>query len=453
MIFSKNILKWGLLLVAILLVGCSNKDNKDITIEEASYSIVELLADGNYKAVHQEWFSEELQESISLDDLKFMWENISKEGGDFNKLTSLKVESSGKNLKIAEGKVEFMDLTFGIRLIFDENKLLLGFNLSGALVDISMPDGIIEEDIIVGKGTSYELGGTLTLPKDKEDNLPAVVLVQGSGPSDRDESVFAYKPFRDIAWGLAEEGIASIRYDKRTYTYGEKMIRDPRKISVYEETVEDAIHATSLIKEDKRIDKNNVYIIGHSLGGMLGPRIDVQGGDYAGLVLLAGSPRALWEIIYDQNIALLEELTIDEDEKESLMETIEAEYEKGKLLKDISLEEAQDMTIFGLNGYYFKEMDEYNVESIISDLDKDLLIMQGQDDFQVYYEKDFAIWEDLLKDKENASLISYPNLNHFFIEYEGLGKGTLAEYELANQVDINVIKDIAGWIWDKNFFK
>src|SRR5699024_1044553 len=109
------------------------------------------------------------------------------------------------------------------------------------------------EEIIVGEGTDHELGGTLTLPKENQENLPAVILVHGSGPQDRDETIFSNKPFRDIAWGLAEQGIAVVRYDKRTLVYGEEIERDLSNLTAYEETVEDAIRASELAKNDERI--------------------------------------------------------------------------------------------------------------------------------------------------------------------------------------------------------
>src|SRR5699024_11210326 len=161
---------------------------------------------------------------------------------------------------------------------FDENKKIVDFDLSNLVVNADMPDLVVEEKIIVGEETDYELNGTLTLPRYKQENLPTVILVQGSGPTDRDESVLSYRPFRDIAWGLAEQGIAVVRYDKRTLTYAEEIIQNEEDtLTVYEETVEDAIRASELAKTDERIDEDNVFILGHSLGGMVAPRIDEQG--------------------------------------------------------------------------------------------------------------------------------------------------------------------------------
>lgn len=445
MSIAKIIKTGSILLIILLIAGCSNKD-MEFTTEQATHDIVNLLRGGDYQTVYQEWFSEELKESLSVEGLQSEWKEIIEENGDFVEVSSLEIENHEDNIEIVEGKVEYTNVTFGIRLIFNNDGLLIGFNLSGALMNINMPDSIVEEEILVGEGTAYELGGTITLPKKNQDSLPAVILVHGSGSTDRDESAFAYKPFRDIAWGLAEQGIAVIRYDKRTYVYGHEIAPDLSNLTAYEETVEDAIKASQLAKNDKRIDEDNVFIIGHSLGGMLAPRIDNQGGDFAGITILAGSTRSLWEIVYDQNHYFLDLEITDEKQREEYLKIFEEEYEKGLRLQDITLEESKEMTIFGINGHYLKEMEEHNTESLVQNLEKPILVLQGEEDFQVYYEKDFAIFKDLLGDKENATLISYENLNHLFADYQGSDKGTLREYNHPGKVSQKVIEDIGNWI-------
>lgn len=443
--FMEGMKRWGLslLLLIILLGGC----HVELTPEAAGQEVIDLLQAGDYQAVHEEWFTEKLQESLPLNELQDIWEKQIKKAGEFREVNDLAAENRGENTTVIEANIAYTNTNFDIRMIFNEKQLLVGFHLSGGEDNISPPDSIVEEAIIVGEGTDYELEGILTLPAEGQKNLPAVVLVHGSGPSDRDETAFAYKPFRDIAWGLAEQGIAVIRYDKRTFSYGEKMAQEVSKLTVFEETIEDAILATELLKEDdERMDKDNLFLIGHSLGGMLAPRIDAQGGDYTGIITLAGSPRPLWEIIYDQNKAALENYPMDKKDKKKQEALVKDEYEKAKQLQHMTDEEAQESTVFGVNGFYLKEMDQYDPASIISGHNKPLLVLQGEDDFQVYYEKDFAIWKKELKDRENTTLISYPHLNHFFVDYDGPNKGTVAEYETPGQVDEAVIKDISEWI-------
>lgn len=140
--------------------------------------------------------------------------------------------------------------------------------------------GVVEEEISIEGDPAYPLAGTLTLPEGT-DNPPVVILIHGSGSSDRNETISGNTPFRDIAWGLAERGIASIRYDKRYYTYPDAA-SDPASVTIEAEVLEDADAAIALAMADDRLDHSRVYILGHSLGGMLTPAIAASHPQLAG---------------------------------------------------------------------------------------------------------------------------------------------------------------------------
>lgn len=429
----------------ILISGCVREE---LTLEEAGQEVLRLLENEEFHIVHETWFSEKLQESLPEDELAETWKEktINEE---FIEIISLTAEKQTENLDTVEATLDYSGIQFDVRMIFNDNLQLVGFSLSDGMIKLDKPESIVEEEIIVGEGTEFELGGTLTLPVNTGEKLPAVVLVHGSGPNDRDETQFSYKPFRDLAWGLAEKGIVVLRYDKRTFSYGPESIKNPNEFTVYEEVVEDAVRATELLKRDSRIDEEKVFLAGHSLGGMLAPRIEVQGGDFAGLIILAGTPRPLWEVIYDQNLNSIEMFVPDEEEKEEYLLQIEEEYEKAKNLQHLTAEEAKEMTIFGIGGYYLHEMDEYKVTELISQIEKPFLVLQGEDDFQVFVEKDFVLWQEVLQNDKDATFINYPGLNHFFIVSEGPFKGTVQEYETPGLVETRVIHDIADWIHEQ----
>ena len=147
-----------------------------------------------------------------------------------------------------------------------------------------------------------ELPGTLLIPKG-EGPFPAVVLVQGSGPSDRDETVMNLKPFRDLAEGLAAQGVAVYRFDKRTYVYGEEMAADTQGTLV-DESIEDAVNAVQLLARQDRIDPARIWVLGHSLGGNAVPAIArslrEQPVDACGFILMAASPRPRDVLIREQ---------------------------------------------------------------------------------------------------------------------------------------------------------
>lgn len=440
--------KWTLVFMVafMMLAGCSKEPIQSNT-ESTVHQVIDLLVDKDYDKLFNEIFNEDLKKSMPLTDLVHLWEEQTEMGGEYADRQSIDISKKGKDYVVAEVILDYTDSMYQLRMTFDKVNRLAGFHVKEEASDTSLPAGLVEEEVVIGEGTSYELGGTLTLPEQQEGVIPSIVLVHGSGPTDRDESAYAYKPFRDIAWGIAQHGVAVLRYDKRTHIYGSNMsTEEMKKITVHEETIDDAIRASKLLKDDTRLDPNNIYVVGHSLGGMLAPRIAVEGGDFAGIISLAGSPRPLWEIIYDQNMDLLEEVP-NKSAKQEQAQKINNEYKKAQQIEKMTTEESLEETIFGLPAYYFKEMDSHRPKELISELNIPILILQGEDDFQVYMEKDFVRWQDVLQDYEDdATFISYPDLNHFFVQYEGVGKGALAEYNHPGKVDVHVVDDMANWI-------
>lgn len=301
------------------------------------------------------------------------------------------------------------------------------------------------ENIIVGKGTNYPLHGLLTLPDDTSKPVPAVVFVHGSGASNRDEKVGKLTPFKDLAEGLAAHGIASVRYDKRSFAYGRKMLKE-KNITVKEETIEDAVRATQLLRKDGRIDRNRIFIVGHSMGAMLAPRIDAQGGNYCGLILMAGSPYKLEDIILRQNQQAMGGLN-------KLLQFI-ATKQVSKMKKnfaglyELTDEEAKKRKFAGgTTLYYFKEMGEHAAPGYLKRLQKPLLILQGEKDFQATAAEDFAGYKTLLEGRENVSFKLYPGLNHAFVSAlsDDINKAR-KEYAEERHIGEEVISDIARWI-------
>lgn len=306
---------------------------------------------------------------------------------------------------------------------------------------------MIQENIIVGKDTKYPLKGMLTLPANAEDPVPAVVLVHGSGSSNMDEKVGKLTPFKDLAEGLARHGIASIRYDKRSHTHGLKMLRDKSQpITVKLETIEDAILATELLRKDSRIDGDKIFILGHSMGGMLAPRIDAEGGEYRGLILMAGSPRRLDTIMEEQieeSLSQMSGLT-----RKLAKRSMKKITDKFTDIDDLSDEEAKKVKIGGgTTLYYFKEMAEPPIAHYLTQTDKPMLIMQGEKDFQVKVDKDYAAYKEILKDSPNVTFKLYENLNHIFVpSVYGLISRAKEEYNIEQHIGELVIADIANWI-------
>ncbi|KQL39193.1 dienelactone hydrolase [Bacillus sp. FJAT-25509] len=306
------------------------------------------------------------------------------------------------------------------------------------------------EQIKVVANADYPLEGILTLPDSHTEKVPAVVFVHGSGALDKDETIGANKFFRDLADGLANQGIASLRYDKRTFAFGKQMVQElGGKLSVKEEVLEDAIMAVEMLKKDPRVDANRIFIIGHSLGGTLAPRIDAEGGDVAGLIILAGTPRTLEEVILNQNEDSIKQLEASQQEID--LKQVKELQNKFDAISDMTVEMAEQTILFGsVYAWYFKEMNQHPTKDYLSQNKKAIFVVQGDKDVQVSVEKDFNRYREMLKDHPDVTFKLYPGLNHMFMKAVfGTLKDIWNEYNIPQSVDRNVLEDIAKWILSK----
>ena len=302
---------------------------------------------------------------------------------------------------------------------------------------------VIRENIVLGAGTEYPLNGLLTLPDEPSGPVPAVVLIHGSGPSNMDEKVVKLTPFRDLAEGLAKRGVASLRYDKRTFAHARKMAKIG--LTVREETIDDALLAVSMLKNDPRIDPARVFLLGHSMGAMLAPRIDAEGADARGLILMAGTPCRLEDIV-------LRQLKQAGGGGSLIKWIVGLEYKiyarKFDGLYRMSDEEAKKKKFAGnLTLYYFKEMGRKTAADYLLESRKPALILQGGKDFQVLAEDDFRRFRELLAGRDNTVFRLYPELNHVFVPalYDDILKAS-KEYGLERHIGEDVIADIAAFV-------
>ncbi|HEY0553835.1 MAG TPA: alpha/beta fold hydrolase, partial [Thermoanaerobaculia bacterium] len=292
-----------------------------------------------------------------------------------------------------------------------------------------------ERDVTVGAG-EWALPGTLSVPEG-QGPFPAVVLVHGSGPNDRDETVEKNKPFRDLAWGLASRGVAVLRYEKRTRQHGAQLA-GVKDFTVQQETVDDALAAAELLRHTEGIDPKRVFVLGHSLGGMLIPRIGARDPQLAGLIVMAGAAKPLEDIILEQ-VAYLDAAdgTVTDAEK-SRFESLKAEVARVKALKP-----GETGTALGAPDSYWLDLRGYDPPTAAKALKQPLLILQGERDYQVTPDN-LAAWRKALAGRPAVTFKTYPKLNHLFMA--GEGKSLPAEYEKPGHVEDAVVADIAGWI-------
>ena len=252
-----------------------------------------------------------------------------------------------------------------------------------------------------------------------------------------DETIYDNKPFQDIAWGLAKKGIASYRYDKRTYTYPESFtVKD----TVEQEVIFDAVAAFSQMKQQKQIDTNKIYILGHSLSGYLIPRIAAETDGCAGYIMMAAPARALDELLMEQ-VTYLAKLdgNITKDEQAAI-----DQYKQDQ--QDLQrIDELMDAKIFfgGMSKAYMKDLLSYDAVQQAADIKVPVLCAQGLRDYQVT-EEDQAIWRKNFETHKNWKFTTYPNATHLMID--GEGTPTNEEYKTKGHVNQAFIEDMASFI-------
>ncbi len=428
-------------------------DAKGLTIDAADVTaagshFVYLLQNGRFPTASL-MLSDKLQAQLPEEMLKGYWAGNIGILGAPKRLTSLKQEVTAVHRNALLGYMTDKSTPLGIAVRFDAN---------GKIDDIFLPlppagdyrkpaydkpELYSEEEVSVGEGEA-PLPGTLTLPKG-DGPFPAVVLVHGSGPNDRDERIGSYKTFRDLAVGLAAQNISVLRYEKRTWVHTLKTALNPA-FTVKEETVDDAVGAVRMLQKDRRIDAKRIFVLGHSQGGMLVPSIlesDKQK-SIAGAIIMAGPSRPLEDIVLEQAKQALEWAKEAGQPTEGLEQQVKAMEHQTALLKDPQYSAANVPKNFALGSpVWWFDFRNYRGGEIAKRQSTPLLVLQGDNDFQVTA-SNLDGWKSALSARQDVDYKLYPKLNHYFVESDLPSTGK--EYVLPGNVPSYVIDDIAGWL-------
>ncbi|QDT41352.1 Alpha/beta hydrolase family protein [Gimesia alba] len=403
---------------------------------------VEQMGQGEFEKVVQR-FDRVMTKALPSDNLQAIWNGLVTQYGSFQEIKETRTEDL-KKYKIVFVTCQFERGKLDAKVVFTEQNEITGlfFVPTGAYRTPGYVDrkAFEEVEVTVGKGL-WAVPGTLSLPQG-DKRVPAVVLVHGSGPNDRDETIGPNKPFRDLAHGLATRGIAVLRYEKRTKHHRLKMALISGGLTVKEESIDDAVAAVDTLAEQPRIDADRIFVLGHSLGGNLLPRIGGASDKIAGFISFAGSVRPLEDLVLDQvNYLLSLDGTITPEEQKSI-ETIKKQVEQVKS-SALSEEVATSELPLGISATYWLDLRGYQPANRAKTLEKPFLILQGERDYQVTM-VDFELWKQALGSRDDVKLISYPRLNHLFMA--GEGKSTPSEYITPGNVEKRVVIDIAKWI-------
>jgi dienelactone hydrolase len=405
----------------------------DAEFEAAARGLVGALVAGQWaKAV--ETFAPPMAKALPQLALEQAWAQATDCAGAFSTVEAVRLEPSPP-FTAADVTCTFAKKALVARVVLDGDLRVSGlfFKPAWSRPDYADPARFTERPLTVGT-KALPLPGTLTLPRSNKP-VPAVVLVHGSGPNDADESAGPNKPFRDLAWGLATKGIAVLRYPKRTFEYRGRL-KDADLRTVKEETLDDAVAALDALSRQPEVDPKRLFVLGHSMGAGLGPRLATMEPRVHGLVLLAGATRKQWHLVVEQRKYLA---SLKPGPR--MDEAIRQAEETAKRLDAPTLR--PDERIDGAPGEYWLDMRNDDPPATAAKLTIPMLILQGERDYQVTM-TDFAGWKQTLAGRKNVTLKSYPALNHLFLP--GAGQSSPDEYEQPGHIPVEVVDDLAKWL-------
>ncbi len=420
------------------------------TIESAK-QFLEFLTQSRYDEATKR-FDSKVAAELNGEKLRQVWAALQLQAGTFQRLKDINreiVPTGGQRSEIVILTCEFRTGLVDIRLAHNEVGEISGIfftpSKSQSVVTTARPayklpvyaklEAIIERPITVKTG-SYTLPGTLTLPKGVA-KPPVAILIHGSGPNDRDEANGGFKPFKDLALGLAAKGIATIRYDKRTRIYPDSARN--AAFTIKDEVIDDALSAIALARNLSDVDARTIVIIGHSLGGMMAPRIAAAAPDVRGVVFLGANARPIQDLLVPQYEFIFSQYQPSEGTRQQL-DVVRQQVAKVNS-SSLSLQTPAQELPFGMNPAYWIDLKQYDHVATARMLNQPLLVLQADNDYQVTT-VDFTLWQRALSEQRGTVFIRYPGLFHLFCP----GQMSPVAYEGAGNVAENVIADIATWI-------
>jgi len=306
--------------------------------------------------------------------------------------------------------------------------------LSLQTADTVPPAVAVESSYLIHSGT-LELGGTLTVPRGVTKPVPVVVIIAGSGPTDRNgNSQMGIRPnsYAQLAWRLADRGIASLRYDKRVLAATRGTV-DISKLTL-EDFAADARAAAESLARDNRFSR--VLLLGHSEGSALALLAARSGPPVAGVISVSGLGRPLGTVLREQLSRQFDSTTLVR------YDTAMAQYLRGETPKDVP----PPLTVLfvPINLTFMRSLMTFDPSAAVRAVRQPVLIVQGGRDLQVRV----ADAERLHAARPDATLVVVPLANHVLKEASDttLAGQTGTYQNPAIPIMPDVVSGIADWI-------
>lgn len=385
----------------------------------------------------------DMKRKIDANDYETMWSNFIENHDSLASVGETKVTKKD-SLWVTVTKISFVKKDYNLKLTINNKNQLSGIFFTNIKTNHT-PPGYINTLLffeiklnVPTKGIESE--GMLSIPKGNNKH-PLVIIVGGSGPTDKDGTIGANKPYKDLAWALAAKGVAVYRYDKRTANSSNLKGVKTNEFTMEQEYLIDLKNIVNALSKDKRLDAKKIFIAGHSQGGFMIPYFKMNLPKVAGFIGLAANYQTIAEIIPSQ-LEYLSALNNDSATLAAYAPLIaKANYTKNHLYdKQINT----DSLFPGLTIAFLRHMDKYKPDNIAEVLNKKpVLFIQGSRDYQVT-PTELNLWKNKLKNACCATYIQFEKLNHMLLA--GEGKSTPNEYNVPNNVPEYVATEIANWV-------
>ncbi|HEX5080540.1 MAG TPA: alpha/beta fold hydrolase, partial [Blastocatellia bacterium] len=316
-----------------------------------------------------------------------------------------------------------------------------------------------EEVAYENKRDGVKLAGTLTLPRG-QGPFPAVLFITGSGPQDRDETVFGHKPFLVLSDHLTRQGIATLRVDDRGVGGSTGSVAN----STSENFTADAAAGVEYLKTRKEINPRRIGLIGHSEGGSIAPMVAAQNGDVAFIVLMAGTALTGEEILYLQGALIMkaagataEQLARQRATQEGIFKIVKEEKDSAAAEKRLREELSKNLTeeqkkqseqaiaaeIKRVTSPWFRYFLTFDPRPALRKVKCPALALNGENDIQVPADENLREIDAALKagGNTNGEIVRLPKLNHLFQTSE---TGSLGEYEKIEETIAPVALKVIG---------
>jgi dienelactone hydrolase len=391
----------------------------------------------------EELFAPRLRAAVSADTLRTQWTAQLTRTGPVSSIGQPVGTSAQEGLTRVTVPVTCERGALNVIMSVDGDGLLHGLRLAPSAdttwqpPPYAVPRRFTEQQVMLD-GEPLAVPGTLTLPHGRRRH-PGVVLLGGGGPFDRDGTSGVSKPLKDLAWGLASRGVAVARFDKVGFAHSD-VVGEPG-FTMTREYVPHAVAAARLLRQQPTVDPARVFVLGHSLGGRVAPRIAAAEPLIAGMVILAGDTQPMHHsaVRVARHLAAANPDSVPGAALESLVRQAtridRAEFTAATPASEL---------LFGWPASYWMDLLHDDPVATAASLDRPMLILQGGRDYQVTLADDLPRWQAALAHRPDVSIHVFPADDHLFFPDEE--PSTPAGNEPPQHVDPAVVALITDWL-------